>query len=127
MGDFSLVNALTLAVGLLFLSNGYRLVRDSREDITVFVISVVVGSGLLVVSVFPGLFEVVARFLGLDWKARAILVVSNLTLFLLVVYQFRHIAQLQDKTSKLNEELSLLRVAVEEESERPGDGDERDW
>ena len=115
--EYSAVNAITFLVGLVFLVNGYRLVRQGREDMFLFLLSAVVGSGLLVVAVFPNVFEVVAALLGLDWKARAILVIANLTLFVLVVYLVSRLAELHNAISRLNEEVSLLKTELEESDE----------
>ena len=115
--DYSLVNFLSLAVGLAFLANGYIIVRSERESLELFVMSLLLGAGLIVVAIVPNVFEVVARLLGLEWKARAILVISNLTLFVLVTYLLNRIGKLYDRVSRLNEQVSLLRSEFE-------DGDE---
>ncbi|EMA02001.1 hypothetical protein SAMN05443574_11122 [Haloarcula vallismortis] len=112
--DYSLVNLLSLAVGLAFLANGYIIVRSERESLELFVMSLLLGAGLIVVAIVPNVFEVVARLLGLEWKARAILVISNLTLFVAVTYLLNRIGHMYDRLSRLNEELSLLRSELEE-------------
>mgnify|MGYP001627054693 CR=1 FL=1 len=124
--DYSLVNVVSLLVGLLFLANGYYLVRKGREAVAVFVLSVAVGGGLVFVALFPGAFDLVARLLGLELRARAILVVSNLTLFALVIYLLNRIGKLYDRVSRLNERLSLLDAEVEDHGDRGGHGDRRD-
>jgi hypothetical protein len=111
---FTLVNAIVLAVGIAFLVNGYILVKQGREAIALFVVSLAVGSGLIFVAVFPNIFEIIASLLGLELKARAILVVSNLTLFVVVTYLFNRIGTLYDRLSRLNEEVSLLRSELQE-------------
>jgi Uncharacterized conserved protein (DUF2304). len=87
----------------------------------VFVMSSIVGSGLLIVAVYPDLFTVVASVLGIEFKTNAILIVSNLTLFVLVTYLFNRIGRLYDNVSRLNEELSLYRSAVDEDSQQHDD------
>lgn len=114
MVEYTLVNGATFLVGLALLLRGYTIVRRGREDVGLFFLSVVVGVGLMAVALVPNVFEVVATLLGLEWKARAMLVVSNLTLFLVVVYLFDRIGRLYEQVSRLNEELSLLKNAVEE-------------
>lgn len=69
---------------------------------------------MMFVAVVPDTFQIVAAILGLEWKARAMLVVSNLTLFVVAAYLFNRVSRLYDRVSRLNEELSLLRNAVEE-------------
>lgn len=110
--DYSLVNVVALLVGLLFLANGYFLVRKGREAVAVFVLSVAVGGGLVFVALFPNAFDIVARVLGLELRARAILVISNLTLFLLATYLLNRIGRLYDRVSRLNERVSLLEREV---------------
>lgn len=115
--EFSFVNIITLIIGLVFIYNGYRLLRDGREDVALFFTCELIGGGLIVVSVYPGIFTYVATVLGLEWKARAILVVSNLTLFVLVTYLFNRIGTLRENVSILNEEVSLLQVALEDQQD----------
>jgi hypothetical protein len=74
----------------------------------------IIGVGLMVVAVLPNIFELVASTIGLELKARAILVSANLTLFIIVTYLFNRISHLYNKISGLNEELSLLRTTVSE-------------
>ncbi|SEO91835.1 hypothetical protein SAMN05216388_102319 [Halorientalis persicus] len=112
--DFTLVNLLSLLVGALFLANGYYLVKEGREALALFVMSLFVGAGLMFVAVYPNFFEMLATLLGLEWKARAILVVSNLVLFVIITYLINRIGKLYDRLSRLNEEVSLLKSELEE-------------
>lgn len=117
MTSYTVVNLVALLVGVGFLLNGYAIVRHGREAVPLFVVSLVVGAGLIFVAIFPDVFQVVATVLGLEWKARAILVISNLTLFVVVTYLFNRIGRLYDRVSRLNEELSLLRVELEDDDD----------
>lgn len=110
MVEYTVINALAAFVGVLFLANGYYLVRKGREAVALFVASLLVGSGLLFVALFPNTFQVIATVLGLELKARAILVVSNLTLFVLVIYLLNRLGKLNDRVSRLNEQVSLLKT-----------------
>ncbi|MFB6083080.1 MAG: DUF2304 domain-containing protein [Halorientalis sp.] len=112
--EFTVVNLLSLLVGLAFLLNGYYLVRRGRESLALFVMSLFVGAGLMFVAVFPSAFETLATVLGLEWKARAILVTSNLVLFVVIAYLINRIGKLYDRLSRLNEEVSLLKTELEE-------------
>ncbi|MFB6109356.1 MAG: DUF2304 domain-containing protein [Halodesulfurarchaeum sp.] len=114
MTGYTVVNLLALAVGIVFLGNGYVMVRRGRENLTTLFTSLLVGGGLVFVALFPDAFRVVAAILGLKLKARAILVVANLTLFVLVIYLLNRVGGLYDKISRLNEELSLLQAQFEE-------------
>jgi hypothetical protein len=114
MAEYSLVNFATFVVGLGLLFNGYYIVRRGREDIALFVLSAIVGLGLVFVALLPEAFQTVANVLGLELQARAILVVSNLVLFVVVTYLFNRIGMLYDQQSRLNEELSLLKNDLEE-------------
>jgi hypothetical protein len=115
MIEYTSLNAFTFLLGLLFLLSGYRMVKRGREDIALFLMSGTVGVGLMTVAIYPDIFELVATIIGIEVKARAILIVSNLTLFVIITYLFNRISQLYDKVSGLNEELSLLRTAVDEQ------------
>lgn len=124
--DYSLVNLLSMLVGIAFLLNGYIIVKSERESLGLFVMSLLLGSGLIVVAIVPNVFELVARILGLELKARAILVISNLTLFVVVTYLLNRIGHMYDRLSRLNEELSLLRSELEEQRVRGASEDQRD-
>lgn len=115
MVSYTIVNLITFLLGLLFLFSGYRLVKSGREDIVLFLMSGAIGVGLMIVAAFPNIFEFAAAILGLKLKARAILVISNLTLFVIITYLFNRISRLYDKVSGLNEELSLLQTTVDEQ------------
>lgn len=115
--EYTTVNLVTLLVGLAFLYNGYRLTKTGRERLVLFVFSAIIGLGLVIVALFPGIFEFIALLLGLEWKARAILVVSNLTLFVIISYLFSRLAEMYQHISRLNEEVSLLRTELENERE----------
>lgn len=115
MVEYTTLNVATFLLGLFFIYSGYRMVKRGREDLALFLMSGTVGVGLIVVAVYPDIFELVATLIGLELKARAILVISNLTLFVIITYLFNRISQLYGKVSGLNEELSLLRATVEEQ------------
>lgn len=117
MPPYTLANFATLVVGFGLLFNGYSLLKQGREDIALVLLSFVVGIGLVVVAVFPDGFQVIAPIIGLELKARAILVISNLTLFIVVVYLLNRTGGLQNKVSKLNEELSLLKHVIDEQDD----------
>jgi hypothetical protein len=119
--EYTAINAVTFVVGLLFLYNGYRIVASGREDIVLFATSGVIGLGLLGVALFPDVFDIVAALLGIEFKTNAILIVSNLTLFVLVTYLFTRIGHLYDTVSRLNEEVSLLRTEAGVDDEDGGD------
>lgn len=117
MPDYTVVNLVAALVGIGFLANGYYLVRTGREAMALFVTSMLVGSGLLFVALFPATFDGIGSLLGLEWKGRAILVVSNLTLFVLVIYLLNRLGTLYDRVSRLNEQLSLLEAELQDRDE----------
>lgn len=117
MVEYTVFNLVAFVIGVAFLTNGYRMVRLGREDMTVFFTSLIVGSGLIFVALFPNVFDLIAKTLGLESQARAILVIGILTLFVLVSYLLNRIAKLYEQVSRLNEELTLLKGDIE-------DGDE---
>ena len=115
MAEYSVVNLVAGLLGVGFLATGYVLVRRQREALVLFVLSLVVGVGLLFVAVLPESFDYIAVFLGLEFRTHAILVVANLVLFGLVTYLLYRIGRLYDRPSRLNEELSLLKARREDE------------
>lgn len=117
MVEYTVVNLVALLVGVAFLANGYRMVRRGKEDMTLFLTSLLVGTGLIFVALFPDFFQIVATVLGLELKARAILVIANLTLFVLVIYLLHRIARLYEQVSRLNEELTLVKAHLEDQDD----------
>lgn len=117
MVEYTLINFVTFSLGVIFLFHGYRLVRKGREAIVLFFMSGTIGTGLIVVALVPNVFEFVAGVIGLELKARAILVISNLTLFVAIFYMVHRISVLYDSVSRLNEELSLLKTRLNERDE----------
>lgn len=117
MPPYTVVNLVAFLVGVGLLLNGYVIVRRGREDVSLFVVSLVVGTGLIFVALFQDRFALVAAVLGLKLKGRAILVISNLTLFVVVTYLFNRIGTLYDRVSRLNEEVSLMKAELENDDD----------
>lgn len=115
--QYSFVNLLTLLLGAVFLIHSYHMVRKGREDIPLFLLSSVLGVGLVLVALLPNIFEIIGGLLGLELKARAILVTSNLVLFVVAMYLLGKVGELNWKVSRLNAELSLTRAEREEEGD----------
>lgn len=116
--DYTLINLATFLIGLVFLYNGYRLVKSGREDIPVFLLTSAIGLGLIGVALFPDFFWLIADITGIELRSRAMLVVANLTLFTVVIYLLNRIGQLTKRVSRVNEELSLLRTKVEDADDK---------
>lgn len=112
MAEYTVVNLIALVVGVVLVANGYFLVRRGREAVALFVTSLLAGGGLIFVALFPNSFQVVATVLGLELKARAMLVIAILALFVLVTYLLNRIGQLYDRVSRLNERISLLEAEL---------------
>jgi len=117
MAEYTLINLITFLIGVGFLGLGYRLVKRGREDVALFVVVAAVGIGLVTVALIPGIFTIIARLLGLELKARAILVLSNLTLFVLTTYLLSKLSNLYTRVSRLNEELSLLQASLDDQQD----------
>ncbi|WP_336135327.1 DUF2304 domain-containing protein [Natronomonas amylolytica] len=120
MVEYTLINGITFALGWVFLYIGYRMVKRGRGDVALFLTMAGIGLGFIIVAVYPDIFEVIASVIGLEWKARAILIVSSLVQFILIIYLFHRTSRLYDKVSRLNEELSLLNASMTD-----GRGDSR--
>ncbi len=125
MRAMRLVNVVGLAVGLYFLVQSYRLVRRREEDVFSFLIWLIVGTALVVVSLFPGVADYVMTLLGMEMRAYTIFTLGILLAYVLMFQLFRLIWRLNRSLSKLNEELSLLKAlhekgeAYEEPSNEP--------
>jgi hypothetical protein len=117
MIDYTILNLVTFLVGLIFLLNGYQIVRKGREAIVLFVMSALIGFSLVIVAIYPSAFTVLIASLGVDVPGRGLLVLSNLSLFVLVMYLFHRIGDQYESISRLNEELSLLKARLDEDEE----------
>lgn len=116
---YTTINLLTFLLGFVFLFNGYYQVRRGRESLVLFLMSTGIGVGLIVVAVFPDILNLIAAIFGFEQnvRLRTVLVLSNLTLFVVIGYLANRIGRLQKNISRLNEELSLLRTEVTEEDD----------
>lgn len=108
-----LVNVVGLAVGLYFLVQSYRLVRRREEDVFSFLIWLIVGTALVVVSLLPSVADYVMTLLGMEMRAYTIFTLGILLAYVLMFQLFRLIWRLNRSISKLNEELSLLKALHE--------------
>lgn len=113
MVEYTVLNAVTFLVGVAFLLNGYRIVRRGREAILLFCMSAIVGLGLVIVAVAPSAVTAPVVWLGVDVPGRALLVFSNLALFVLVTYLFHRIGELYESISRLNEKVRLLKTDLD--------------
>lgn len=114
MVQYNIINLLTFCVGVAFLYNGYRIVRRGREAVALFGMSATVGAGLIIVALYPTVFIAVASSLGVVVADRALLILANLTLFVLTTYLFHRLGRLYENVSRLNEEVSLLRTELDD-------------
>ncbi len=99
-----------------------ELLRRRRLREKFAVLWLVVGVGVLVFSVVPGLLFWLARILGIAAPINLVFFVAALVLLVVSVQLSAEISTLEDENRVLAEEIGVLRLRVER-LERPAAGD----
>ncbi|MEE8401452.1 MAG: DUF2304 domain-containing protein [Candidatus Hydrothermarchaeaceae archaeon] len=107
------IQVVGLLVGLMFLYQSYRLVKEKKEDVGGFLLWSTVGAGVIVVSIHPGVFDYLLTILQMKERPFAIFTVGILVAYLLLFQTFKLLRTLSENVSKLNESMSILRYEME--------------
>ncbi len=91
----------------------FELLRRRQLKEKYAVLWLVVGVGMVVLAVFPGLLDLSARLLGVQSGPNLLLFVAALVLLLVCVHLSWEVSRLEDKSRALAEEIGLLRLEVE--------------
>ena len=84
----------------------------------------IVGTGVLVVAVAPGVLSGAADLLGVQTPSNLLFFAGMLTLLIVCVHLSWEASRLEDETRSLAEEIALLRMQVEERDRQGGPGEE---
>lgn len=116
------IHVIGILVSLVLFSQSVQLVRTRRENILEFLLWIAFGSALLVYTVarmltslntleaINGLF----RSLGFGSGERALLFLSVMTLFLLLLYTYTMVKTNRKEIADLQREIALLRYEIEQ-------------
>lgn len=100
-----------LVVVLTVLTLGFilRLVRGQRLKAKYSLLWLTTGGLLLVVAAIPGLFDRIARRLGVDYQPTLFLVLALAFLLLVVVHVSFELSRMENRIRSLAEEVTFLR------------------
>jgi hypothetical protein len=77
----------------------------------------VIGFGILIVGIFPGVLLRASDLLGVEVPANLLFFLTGIVLLLLSVQHSAELSKLEDETRTLAEEIALLQMQVRETAE----------
>jgi len=95
-----------------------RLVRGQRLKAKYSLLWLSVGGVMLVLAVVPGLFDSIARRLGVVYQPTLFLVLAVGFLLLVVVHFSFELSRMENRIRSLAEEVTFLRHDLDEEQRR---------
>lgn len=98
-----------------------RLVRGQRLKAKYSLLWLSVGSVLLVLAAVPGLFDSLARRLGISYEPAFFLMLGLAFLLLVVVHLSFELSRMENRIRSLAEEVTFLRHDLEKSQGRPLD------
>ena len=107
------IQILGILIGLFFLYQSYKLVKNKDEDVPEFLLWTTIGVVLVTMSAYP---EAISSFLGVAGMTDQVYFLFTsgiLLLYLVVMHLFKLNKALDRQISKLNEEMSILRYERE--------------
>lgn len=107
------IQILGILIGLFFLYQTYKLVKNKDEDVPEFLLWTTIGIVLVAMSAYP---EAISSFLGIaGMTSRAYFIFTSgiLVLYLVVMHLFKLNKELSMQISKLNEEMGILKYEKE--------------
>ena len=102
----------SVLLGFYLLVRSYVLVRKKEEDVLNFFIWLLVGGGLIVVGVFPGILDYITKILGIRERPNTIFAMGLLVSYLLIFRIFNSLQRIGTNMSKMNEAVALLQEAM---------------
>ena len=116
---------LALIAGALTVGAMVELLRRRHLKERYTVLWLVVGTGVCVLSVFPGVVDFLADVLGVESGPNLLFLIAVIALGLVCVHLSVEVSRLEDRTRTLAEEVGLLNLAVRRIEGGLGTGVER--
>lgn len=107
-------HAFVIAVAVLAFVFVLLLVRRHSLKSKYSLLWLTVSAGFLAVALFPDAYDRLAEATGIDYPPAAILFVTAVFLFVIVVHFSWELSRLEERSRILAEELALLRARLEE-------------
>lgn len=109
------VHLTALIGGAVSCSLMFELLRRRQLKEKYAVLWLVLGLGMIVLAVFPGLLDISANLLGIQSGPNLLLFVAALVLLLVCVHLSWEVSRLEDRSRALAEEIGLLRLELDRE------------
>jgi len=109
--------------GLGFIARQLRLRRLSAKYAILWL---VLGSGALIVAVFPGLLDEASDWLGIPYGGTTAFLGAIVVLALVSVHYSRELSRLEERSRTLAQEVALLRQRCSDLERDPGSASDRD-
>jgi hypothetical protein len=109
-------HVLPLVGGLVSVGFMVELLRRRQLKEKYAVLWVVVGTGMLVLAVWPGLLDVGAHALDVKSGPNLLMFVAALLLIVVCVHLSWEVSRLEDRSRALAEEIGLLRLELDRQS-----------
>lgn len=122
---------LGIGFALVILAVIFRLLLTRRLREKYALLWLVVGVAMLVLTVFPGLLEGLARLVGVELPANLLFILALALLIGVTLHQSWELSTAEDEIRRVAEEVAILRADIEELRADPqqrdtgGDDDER--
>lgn len=107
------IQLIGLFIGIFFIYQSYRLVKEKKEDVESLLMWSVVGAGFIIVSIYPGIFDYALGILQMRQRPFAIFTIGILIAYVILFQMFKLIRTINENISKLNENMAVLRYDVE--------------
>ena len=115
-------HVVSLVAGLIAVGLMVELLRRRQLKEKYAVLWVVVGTGMLVLAVWPGLLDMTARALSIKSGPNLLLFVAALVLIVVCVHLSWEVSRLEDRSRALAEEVGLLRLQLDRQSPEAAHG-----
>ena len=115
---FSGIRILAFFVGIYYIYRSYNLTKEKKGEVRQFLTGTVIGLLFIVVSIYPDFVLIFSNILGMSYRGYMMFAGSILLAYLIIMYLFEKISELNTLISKLNEEVALTRYMVESRMEK---------
>jgi hypothetical protein len=116
-------HVMPLIAGLIAVGFMVELLRRRQLKEKYAVLWVVIGAGMLLLAIWPGLLDITARALSIKSGPNLLLFVAALVLIVVCVHLSWEVSRLEDRSRALAEEVGLLRLELDsrpqQASQRP--------
>ena len=106
----------SLVAGLVSVGFMVELLRRRQLKEKYAVLWLLVGTGMMLLAVWPGLLDMTARALNIKSGPNLLMLVAALLLIVVCVHLSWEVSRLEDRSRALAEELGLLRLELDRRS-----------